>query len=158
MGIMGQRGVVARWMYRAGSPNPVATVLNRWWATVGMAGVWPRRLVRLEVRGRRSGRVHSFPVMVADLDGEQYLVAMLGEQASWVSNVRAARGRAVIGHGRREAVELEEVDPGERARSCGATCRSPQALARTSPSTGTPPSANSNGSPPTTPCSASRPI
>ena len=101
-------------MYRAGRPNRLASVLNRWWATVGMAGVW-QRLVRLEVRGRRSGRVRSFPVMVADLDGERYLVAMLGEHASWVSNVRAAGGRAVIRHGRLEAVALEEVDASERA-------------------------------------------
>jgi hypothetical protein len=30
-------------------------------------------------------------------------------------NVRAAGGRAVLRHGRREAVRLEEVDPGARA-------------------------------------------
>jgi hypothetical protein len=34
---------------------------------------------------------------------------MLGETASWVRNVRAAGGRAVIRHRRRETVVLEEV-------------------------------------------------
>jgi hypothetical protein len=53
--------------------------------------------------------------MVADYQGERYLVAMLGEGTNWVSNVRAAAGRAVLRHGPREAVRLEEVDPRARA-------------------------------------------
>lgn len=40
---------------------------------------------------------------------------MLGERAAWVSNVRAAGGRAVLRHGRREEVWLEEVEPADRA-------------------------------------------
>ena len=69
----------------------------------------------LEVRGRRSGRLRSFPVVVADCGGERYLVAMLGEGANWAANVRAADGEAVLHHGRREAVRLVEVDPEDRA-------------------------------------------
>jgi hypothetical protein len=67
------------------------------------------------VRGRRTGRATSFPVVVADYQGERYLVAMLGEGVNWVANVRAAGGQAVLRHGRREAVRLEEVDPAARA-------------------------------------------
>jgi hypothetical protein len=52
---------------------------------------------------------------VADYQGERYLVSMLGEGASWVANVRAAGGQALLRHGRREAVRLEEVDPLARA-------------------------------------------
>jgi deazaflavin-dependent oxidoreductase (nitroreductase family) len=102
-------------MYRNGRPNKVAAVLNRGWAMVGSLGLWPNRLVTLEVRGRRTGRLVSFPVIVADYDGERYLVSMLGEGANWVSNVRAAGGQAFLRHGRREAVRLEEVDPSARA-------------------------------------------
>jgi hypothetical protein len=40
---------------------------------------------------------------------------MLGEGSNWVRNVRAAHGYAVLRHGRREAVRLEEVDPEARA-------------------------------------------
>ena len=90
-------------------------MLNRGWAIAGSAGLWPNRLVTLEVRGRRTGRLTSFPLMVADYEGERYLVAMLGEGANWVSNVRAAGGHAVLRHGRREAVRLEEVDARDRA-------------------------------------------
>jgi deazaflavin-dependent oxidoreductase (nitroreductase family) len=88
--------------------------MNRVSAIYASAGLPPRRQVTLEVRGRRSGRRRSLPVVVADHEGERYLVSMLGE-AGWVRNVRAAGGQAVLRHGRREAVRLEEVDPGARA-------------------------------------------
>jgi deazaflavin-dependent oxidoreductase (nitroreductase family) len=69
----------------------------------------------LEVAGRRTGKAISFPVVVADYQGERYLVSMLGDETNWVRNVRAANGRAVLRRGRREVIQLEEVDPGERA-------------------------------------------
>jgi hypothetical protein len=69
----------------------------------------------LEVRGRRSGRIIKFPVVVADVGAERYLVAMLGAQTNWVLNVRAAGGHAVLRHGRRESVRLDEVPPRQRA-------------------------------------------
>jgi deazaflavin-dependent oxidoreductase (nitroreductase family) len=72
-------------------------------------------MATLEVRGRRTGRPRSFPVMVADCDDESYLVPMLGEGANWVANVRASGGRAVLHHGRDEPVRLEEVDEHDRA-------------------------------------------
>jgi hypothetical protein len=102
-------------MYSGRRPNRLARVLNRGWAIVHAAGMWPGRLVTLEVRGRRTGRVTSFPLVMADYGGERYLVSMLGEDSNWVRNVRAARGHAVLRHGRREAVRLSEVDACARA-------------------------------------------
>ena len=104
-----------RWLYRSGGPNRLARVLNRGLATVHSAGIWPSRLGTLEVPGRRTGRVVSFPVVVADYEGDRYLVSMLGENANWVRNARAAGGRVVLRHGRREAVLLEEVESDARA-------------------------------------------
>jgi hypothetical protein len=109
-------------MYRSGRPNRVAAVRNRVSAIVGSAGLWPNRLAILEVRGRRTGCLISFPLVIADYQDERYLGAILGEGTNWVSNVRAAGGQAVLCHGRREAVRLEEVDartpvPAGRARS-----------------------------------------
>jgi hypothetical protein len=40
------------------------------------------------------------PVVIAEHDGERFLVSMLGE-ANWVHNVHAAGGRAVLRHGKR---------------------------------------------------------
>jgi hypothetical protein len=43
----------------------------------------------LEVTGRRSGRTVSLPIVVAVVDGQRYLVSMLGENVNWVQNIRA---------------------------------------------------------------------
>ncbi|WP_240777662.1 nitroreductase/quinone reductase family protein [Nonomuraea basaltis] len=75
----------------------------------------PRRAVVLEVRGRTSGRTVSVPVVVADHEGGEYLVSMLGEEANWVRNVRAAHGHAILRRGDRRPVLLEEVPPDLRA-------------------------------------------
>jgi deazaflavin-dependent oxidoreductase (nitroreductase family) len=108
-------GAVTRWLYRGGRPSRLAAALNRISAVLFSVGIWPDRLATLEVRGRRTGRLISFPVVLADYEGERYLVAMLGEKTNWVGNVRAAGGRVVLRHGRREAVRLEDVDPRDRA-------------------------------------------
>ncbi len=103
-----------RSMYRSGHPSRLARVLNRLWSLVGDSGLGRERLVVLEVRGRSTGRVLSSPLIVADHEGERFLVAMLGERAQWVANVRAAGGRAVLRHGRREPVRLVEVRERDR--------------------------------------------
>jgi deazaflavin-dependent oxidoreductase (nitroreductase family) len=98
-----------RWLYRSGRPNRFAKLQNKASAIAFAAGVWPKRVATLEVQGRRSGRSISFPVVIAEYEGGRYLVSMLGEGANWVRNVRAAGGHAVLRHGRREDVCLEEV-------------------------------------------------
>lgn len=102
-------------MYGRSRPNRVAALLGRGTAVLAAAGIAPKRLATLEVRGRRSGRRLSVPVVVTEYEGQRYLVAMLGSEASWVRNVRAADGEAVIRHGRRERVRLEEIDATMRA-------------------------------------------
>jgi len=130
-----------RWMFGGGRPNRVATLLNHGTAVAASAGLAPKRLVSLEVRGRRTGRTLSLPVVVADYADERYLVAMLGNDANWVRNVRADGGRVVLRHGHRQNVRLEEVDRGRRApilqrylelapRSAGAPARGSSSAAR----------------------------
>ncbi len=82
-----------RWLYRGGHPNRFARLQNRASAIVFAAGIAPRRAAALEITGRRSGRVISFPVAIADVDGERYLVSMLGANVNWVCNLTAAGGR-----------------------------------------------------------------
>jgi deazaflavin-dependent oxidoreductase (nitroreductase family) len=79
------------------------------------SGVAPDYLATLEVTGRKSGRIISLPVVVTILDGQRYLVSMLGNDAQWVPNARAASGRAVLQSGDREKVELTEVPADQRA-------------------------------------------
>jgi hypothetical protein len=78
-------------------------------------GIAPDYLVTLEVTGRRSGRKISFPLVMTVLDGERFLVSMLGTDAQWVRNVEAAGGHAVLRHGRAEQVHLEELEIEKRA-------------------------------------------
>ena len=106
---------IKRWLYRGQRPNWIARILNKAWAAVASSGVTSNYAVTLEVTGRKSGRMVSLPVVVAVVDGQQYLVSMLGENAQWVHNVRAAGGRAVFRSGGCEEVHLEEVPIDHRA-------------------------------------------
>ena len=104
-----------RWLYRGGRPNTIARLLNRGWAAVHARGIAPDYLVTLEATGRRSGRKISFPLVMTVLDGERFLVSMLGTDAQWVRNVKAAGGHAALRHGRAEQVRLEELEIEKRA-------------------------------------------
>jgi hypothetical protein len=53
-------------------------------------------------------------VVIADYEGGRYLVSMLAGDSNWVHNVRAAGGHAVLRHGRREEVLLDEIPAPER--------------------------------------------
>jgi hypothetical protein len=93
----------------------LARLLNRGWAAAHAGGIAPDYLVTLEVQGRRSRRAISFPLVMAVLEGERYLVSMLGTDVAWVRNVKAAAGHAVLHHGRVEQVRLEELPVEKRA-------------------------------------------
>ena len=93
----------------------MASVVNWCWAAVHALGIAPNYLVTLEVRGRRSGRMISLPLVIAVIEGERYLVSMLGVEVDWVRNVKAAGGNVTLRHGRREEVHLEEVAADQRA-------------------------------------------
>lgn len=104
-----------RWMYRGGRPNRLTKIINKGWAFIHALGIFPNYLVTLEVVGRQSGKIISFPLAMTVMNGERYLVSMLGENTNWVHNVRAAGGNAKLVHGIREQVLLEEVDVVQRA-------------------------------------------
>jgi hypothetical protein len=104
-----------KWLYRGGRPNWMATALNRIGAAVHALGVAPNYLVTLEVRGRRSGRMISLPLVMVVIEGARYLVSMLGVDADWAQNVKAADGNVTLRHGGREEVRLEVVPADRRA-------------------------------------------
>lgn len=103
----------AKWLYRGGHPNRIASALNRLSAVVHALGIARNYLVTLEVCGRRSGRKLSLPLVMAVVDGQRYLVAMLGAEVDWVRNVKVANGDVTLRHGLREQVHLEEL-PADR--------------------------------------------
>lgn len=90
-------------------------MLNKLEGAVHTLGVAPNYLVTLEVSGRRSGRRIRLPLVMVAMEGERYLVSMLGDGVNWVQNVRAAEGNVTLRHGCREDVHLEEIAIEKRA-------------------------------------------
>lgn len=104
-----------QWLYSGKRPNWIAKILNRGIAKSASESISPDGVVALEVIGRKSGRIISFPVVMTVVDGQRYLVSMLGE-SQWVRNVRTAGGKAVLRSGGYEEVQLTEIPASERAR------------------------------------------
>jgi hypothetical protein len=98
--------------------GPVQQFLEKFYGRVFRAIAWlglpPPFIIVLEVRGRRSGRVQSVVLVTGHHQAERYLVSVVGDETDWVRNVRAA-GEAVIRHGRRKKVRLDEVPVDQRA-------------------------------------------
>ena len=103
-----------RAMYSGGRGNATARRYAWFWSWAFRLGLLPRRWVTLEVRGRRTGTVTRFPLGMADVGGQWYVVSMLGE-CNWVRNVRADGGRATLRRRRARPVRLVEVPVEERA-------------------------------------------
>jgi deazaflavin-dependent oxidoreductase (nitroreductase family) len=110
-----ERRPLLRLFYRDWRPTRIGRWANRvarWWSARGLAS--PVMAV-LEVRGRASGQRRSTPVVIATVEGKQYLVSMLGPGSDWVKNVEAAHGDAVLRHGLQRHVQLVGVPTAERA-------------------------------------------
>ena len=104
-----------RLLYRDWRPTRLGRWINHvngWWSGLGLP---PRFQAVLEVQGRHSGRRRSNPVVIASVDGNRYLVSMLGSKSDWVQNVEAAHGDAVIRQGGRRRVHLVAVPIEQRA-------------------------------------------
>jgi len=107
---------IKRWLYRTGRPGRIAKALNAVNDRLSATGRFsPERAATLVVTGRKTGRDVRVPVVVADYDGERYLVSMLGDGANWVANVRASAGRAALRRGGDTSVLLTEVAVADRA-------------------------------------------
>lgn len=97
--------------------------MNRVWyhiVALGLVpGQWPGTPVlgstTIEVRGRKSGALRKIPVTWVGVNGERYIVAMMGEESDWVHNARATGGRVVLKRAGRRNVTLEELPASERA-------------------------------------------
>ena len=110
-----ERRSLLRFFYRDWRPTRIGRWVNRlakWWTALGLAS---SEMAVLEVRGRASGQRRSTPVVIATVEGKQYLVSMLGPESDWVKNVEAAQGDAVLRHGIKQPVHLVGVPPAERA-------------------------------------------
>jgi deazaflavin-dependent oxidoreductase (nitroreductase family) len=82
--------------YRAATP--VEAAFNRVMGFLAGMGIGPSFIYLLQVRGRKTGRIHSAPVNLMDKDGKRFLVAPRG-RTQWVRNAEAA-GEITLKRGR----------------------------------------------------------
>jgi len=80
-------------------PTTVDRTINKLFGILVGLGLGLPHNYLLEVRGRKSGRIHSTPVDVLDRDGKRYLVAPRG-YTQWVRNA-IANGTVSLKKGRR---------------------------------------------------------
>jgi hypothetical protein len=76
-----ERSALMRLFYRGWRPTRLGRRVNRIQGWLAGLGLPPSFMVVLEVRGRASGRPRSTPVMIASVDGQRYLVSMLGPES-----------------------------------------------------------------------------
>ena len=107
--------MILRLFYRNWRPTRMGRLVNRLAGWMSIVGLAPKEQAVLELRGRTSGQPRSLPVVVATVEGNQYLVSMLGRESNWVKNVEAAHGNAILRQGRPHRVHLVSVPPAERA-------------------------------------------
>ena len=93
-------------------PGPLEKVFNRAFGLLVGLGVAPKHAYLLQVRGRKSGRLHSTPVSVLETGGKKYLIAPRG-RTQWVRNVEVS-GEIMLKRGnsvqRFRAVAIPEAE------------------------------------------------
>jgi deazaflavin-dependent oxidoreductase (nitroreductase family) len=95
------------------APTAAERIFNRAFGVLVGLGLGLRHNRLLQVRGRRTGRVHATPVNVLDHAGRRWLVAGRG-RTQWVRNAEAA-GEVILRKGwRRERCRLRPVPDAEK--------------------------------------------
>jgi len=110
-----ERSLRLRLFYRNWRPTRVGRVVNRLASWLWVLELTSSEMAVLEVPGRTSGQRRSTPVVIATVEGKNYLVSILGLTSDWVKNVEAAHGYAVLRQRGRRTVHLVNVPPAERA-------------------------------------------
>jgi deazaflavin-dependent oxidoreductase (nitroreductase family) len=94
-------------------PSGFTKFMNGIFDRLGARGLGPKKLIRLTVKGRKSGEPRSVAVNEVTFDGTRYLVAPRGN-TDWSRNA-LVNPDAVITRGKSENVMLVNVPVGERA-------------------------------------------
>jgi deazaflavin-dependent oxidoreductase (nitroreductase family) len=95
-------------------PMKLTQFFNRITTWFAARGLTPSHMVRIEVKGRRSGAPRQAVINSVEYEGQRYFVSVRGE-SEWVRNVRAAGGEIVIQHRGRKPARLVELPAAETA-------------------------------------------
>jgi deazaflavin-dependent oxidoreductase (nitroreductase family) len=94
-------------------PSGFTKASNGFMSWLSSHGIGPKKMVSLEVKGRKSGLPRSVAVNEVTVDGQCYLVAPRGN-TEWARNARV-NPDVVIKRRKSENVTLSEVPTNERA-------------------------------------------
>jgi len=94
-------------------PKPIERIFNRAFGYLVGLGIGPGYMYLLQVRGRKSGRLHETPVNMLDVEGKRYLVAPRG-RTQWVRNAEAT-GEITLKRGRsQQSFRLRPIPDAEK--------------------------------------------
>ena len=94
-------------------PSGFERVMNRLVGSMVSAGIGPRYMRLLEVRGRKSGKLYATPVNVLESGGKLWLVAPRG-RTQWSLNVEQSGELALRRGGQLERYKIRITEPSER--------------------------------------------
>jgi deazaflavin-dependent oxidoreductase (nitroreductase family) len=95
------------------TPSAVERVFNRTYGFLVGLGIGKSYHYLLEVRGRKSGKIFSTPIILLKMNGKQFLVAPRG-RTQWVRNAEAA-GEVTLKRGSsRQKFGLRELSGAEK--------------------------------------------
>jgi deazaflavin-dependent oxidoreductase (nitroreductase family) len=94
--------------------NGMIRFVNRMMVRMIRWNIAPAGTYLLTVRGRKTGKEYSAPVLLIEHDGQRWLVSPYGE-VNWLKNARAA-GEVTITRGKdSETLKIQECSPAESA-------------------------------------------
>ena len=79
----------------------------------------------LRVRGRTSGRTQEIPIRIAELDGQRYVISMLGE-SQWARNLHAAGEAQLLAGWAVESIRADEIVSEEKVAFLTWYCQHPE--------------------------------
>ncbi len=94
--------------------NSMVRLTNRLTIRLNQWGIAAPNSYVLTVRGRRTGKAYSAPVLPVEENGQRWLVAPYGD-VSWVRNARASGEVTLSRGGRSETLKIREANPQESA-------------------------------------------
>jgi deazaflavin-dependent oxidoreductase (nitroreductase family) len=95
-------------------PTGIDRTVNRLFGFLLGFGIGLSHNYLFEVRGRKTGRVHSTPINVLEYKGKKYLVAPRG-YTQWVRNAEASGEATLVRGAIRERVKLRVLADDEKA-------------------------------------------
>src|SRR5579884_4342081 len=94
------------------APSSFEKVFNRLLGTLASFGVGPSYVHKLEVKGRKSGKLYSTAVSLLPLEGKTFLVAPRG-RTQWARNAEAA-GEVALKRGSARRYRLRTLADSEK--------------------------------------------